>query len=812
MGFFGDSPPPEVVSEIQRYVKFAFTTGSDQDASILKLLTFCQRGYIEEVLEELRPRFKYASEKSQIQFINVVDILISNAGSRFAALVSTDKWTERFFRVAKTSTNQVRDLIFTKVHEWGTKKKVWGFNKLEERFHRSQVLGEPFSKIVNEGSKDAGPFVQDFDHQAEANRNQLLNDEETFLLQAQGDLASLEYWIQIPNSNPDDSVAKECKHHKKQCMRMLESGRHEHIEGELINLIQLLSDALELYEAVTGKDLGEGAASRARAKKSKVTKAESDSDEDAYVARLQMKGIKKVDTGAVMVEAQKATGALMDKEREEATKLRDKLAALEKKHEELELKYKEAKVKNKAALVKLKELDSQANAQALVLAATATGAAGAAKKDKVSAASVEKMANTASKMRSNLLTIRQGLRDLKTRVAADIVKESQFYAAKITNAVAALAEAGDVDREEDKRALKWTQELYKKEMQLRKQYYNQIQELKGNIRVYCRVRPMLQSETQAGHKNALSYPTEDEIQFVDASGRPKNYEFDQVYQPTASQAKVFEDTAPLIDSVVDGYNVCIFAYGQTGSGKTFTMGGGANEDQGINTRALERLFSIIKSREETERSTVSVSVLEIYCEQIRDLLGKNSSETYEVKQGGPYGTYVTNLTETEVTNAGEITGILAKAQTNRSQGRTNMNEHSSRSHMLLYIIVKTTNIQTGLKSYGKLSLIDLAGSERLDKSGAVGQQQREAVSINKSLSALGDVISGLSQSQKHVPFRNSVLTFLLQDSMAGQAKVLMFVCVGPANYNVSETSSSLQFASRARGVAFGQIKKNEAVK
>lgn len=151
---------------------------------------------------------------------------------------------------------------------------------------------------------------------------------------------------------------------------------------------------------------------------------------------------------------------------------------------------------------------------------------------------------------------------------------------------------------------------------------------------------------------------------------------------------------------------------------------------------------------------------------------------------------------------------MQTASRNRSEGTTNMNEHSSRSHMILYIIVRTTNIQTNIQSFGKLSLVDLAGSERLDKSGAEGQLMKEAVSINKSLSSLGDVIAGLSQSSKHIPFRNSVLTYLLQDSMAGQAKVLMFACVSPASYNASETGSTLQFASRARGVAFGQIKKN----
>ncbi|RNF26475.1 putative C-terminal motor kinesin [Trypanosoma conorhini] len=350
-------------------------------------------------------------------------------------------------------------------------------------------------------------------------------------------------------------------------------------------------------------------------------------------------------------------------------------------------------------------------------------------------------------------------------------------------------------------------------MKLRKQYYNTIQELKGNIRVYCRVRPMVPKEISDGHYSIMEFPSTDELKFVDGSGRPKLFEFDEVYSPSATQAKVFEDTCPLIDSVVDGYNVCIFAYGQTGSGKTYTMGGGEGETKGINARALERLFEVIEERKDTEESTVVISVLEIYCDNIRDLLASHDAGkvTYEVKQGGPCGTYVTNLTEVLVTSPREIRDIMARANSKRSEGQTNMNEHSSRSHMIVYIVVRTTNKQTNMQGFGKLSLVDLAGSERLEKSGAGGQQLKEAVSINKSLSALGDVIAGLAQNVKHIPFRNSVLTFLLQDSMAGQAKVLMFACVSPASYNASESSSSLQFASRARGVTFGQIKKNAAV-
>lgn len=806
MIFQGDSQAPsETVVDVQSSVKEAFDSDGATDASVSKLVEFCSSGSSETVLEELRLRFKHCPERSQMQFLSIVDRILQRLGKRFAVLISTEKWTERFFRVAKTSTLVVRDRILILSWEWLQKYRTMGLERLAERFTESKVLGDQFKKIRGPGVLRKVETHADPEelNRRRALKNQLLSDEETFLLQAEGDLACLEYLIETPEVVQDADVAKECRHHKQQCMRMLESGIHSGIDDKLMSLIERLSNVIEIYEALTGTDLGEGAKSRAKAAEDGECSGR-DSDDEAYMDRLRKKGMSRVDPGIAVVRAQKQTQALMNNERLQTNEWRDKFEKLQCQHEELKLKYKESKEKNKSAVAKLVEMDKQL--QAGVSPVPVPVVTSKKPENKVN---LEQLRATASKIRGELLAVRQGVREIKTKHAADIASTAEYYVVQLNSAVAALGQAGDEDRQADKKALQWTQELYKKEMQLRKLYYNQIQELRGNIRVYCRVRPLLPFEKSAGRKNIMKYPADGEISFMDSSDRPKRYEFDQVYNPETSQERVFEDTAPLIDSVVDGYNVCIFAYGQTGSGKTFTMGGGGG-DEGINTRALQRLFTIIETRKESEKSTVSISVLEIYCEQIRDLLaGSDSSLTYEVKQGGPFGTYVTNLSEVPVGSAKEIDRILDQAQKNRSQGKTNMNEYSSRSHMVLYIIVRTTNNQTGLKSYGKLSLIDLAGSERLDKSGVTGQLQKEAVFINKSLSSLGDVISDLSQNSKHIPYRNSILTYLLQDSMGGQAKVLMFVCVGPADYNASESGSSLLFASRARGCALGQVKKNE---
>lgn len=814
------------ILELVKAVIRSKSPGGEHEAT-LALVEYMRKGNANILLEAIKDNFKYATPQIQLKMLRLMDECMSYGSPQFAVLLSSEKWTERFFRVAKqTTTMEVRDKIILTVIGWYKRFHTSGHQRLMHRFSQSKTLGNPFRQIMRQyEEQQRNPQhirspkhrdVQNFNSVDGVSPHRILDMEETMLLECQGDLASLEYALEHPQILQDDDIAHECKNHKLRCMRMLESGQHERIATELMSLLERFSEALELYEAMSGVDMGEGQAAKDRAIHDEDL-AEPDSDDDDEQRRIRQNAGRKrgggTDTKAVIMQAQQQTQRLMDKEHGETEQLRRQLEELRRKHEELQNKYKDAKAKNKEVVATLEQYADRVDALEKGGGGKLTplpifGVAPA------SAHSAKLSSAQATRMRSNVQAIRQGLRELRNTHCSSIAKESQYYAAKISSAMAGILQAGQIDRQADQKALQWTQHLYMRELKLRKQYYNTIQELKGNIRVYCRVRPMLPKELQNGHTDIMSYPSTDELKFTDAAGRPKLFEFDEVYPPDAPQSKVFEDTAPLIDSVVDGFNVCIFAYGQTGSGKTFTMGGGDGESKGINARALERLFQIIEERKETETSTVSVSVLEIYIEQIRDLLisrKESSSKSYEVKQGGPFGTYVTNLTELVVNSAKDIHQIMSTASSNRSEVATNMNEHSSRSHMLLYIIVRTTNKQTTMQSYGKLSLVDLAGSERLDKSGAEGQVLKEAVAINKSLSALGDVISGLAQSSKHIPFRNSTLTFLLQDSMAGQAKVLMFCCVSPASYNASESGSSLLFASRARGVAFGQIKKNSAV-
>ncbi|KAL2943514.1 Kinesin-like protein KIN-14Q [Bienertia sinuspersici] len=344
----------------------------------------------------------------------------------------------------------------------------------------------------------------------------------------------------------------------------------------------------------------------------------------------------------------------------------------------------------------------------------------------------------------------------------------------------------------------------------RKELYNKVLELKGNIRVFCRCRPLNTEEIASGARVAVDFESakDGELAIRSNTHPRKTFKFDAVFSPQADQADVFEDTVPFATSVLDGYNVCIFAYGQTGTGKTFTMEG-THEFRGVNYRTLAELFQIISERQKLFRYEIRVSVLEVYNEQIRDLLASGTqpnvaSKRLEIKQSSEGVLHVPGLVEAHVSNISEVWEVLQTGSNARAVGATNANEHSSRIHC---VMVKGENLLNGECIRSKLWLVDLAGSERIAKTEAQGERLKEAQNINRSLSALGDVISALANKSSHVPFRNSKLTHLLQDSLGGDSKALMFVQISPNENDLSETICSLNFASRVKGVELGPAKK-----
>ncbi|XP_034280733.1 kinesin heavy chain [Pantherophis guttatus] len=320
-----------------------------------------------------------------------------------------------------------------------------------------------------------------------------------------------------------------------------------------------------------------------------------------------------------------------------------------------------------------------------------------------------------------------------------------------------------------------------------------------SIKVMCRFRPLNEAEILRGDKFIPKFKGEDTV----VVGQGKPYVFDRVLPPNTSQEQVYNACAKqIVKDVLEGYNGTIFAYGQTSSGKTHTMEGKLHDPQlmGIIPRIAHDIFDHIYSMDENLEFHIKVSYFEIYLDKIRDLLdvSKTNLAVHEDKNRVPY---VKGCTERFVSSPEEVMDVIDEGKTNRHVAVTNMNEHSSRSHSIFLINIKQENVETEKKLSGKLYLVDLAGSEKVSKTGAEGSVLDEAKNINKSLSALGNVISALAEGTKtHVPYRDSKMTRILQDSLGGNCRTTIVICCSPSIFNEAESKSTLMFGQRAKTI------------
>ncbi|XP_051166326.1 kinesin-II 85 kDa subunit [Leptopilina boulardi] len=333
-----------------------------------------------------------------------------------------------------------------------------------------------------------------------------------------------------------------------------------------------------------------------------------------------------------------------------------------------------------------------------------------------------------------------------------------------------------------------------------------------NVRVVVRVRPLHGKELDQHCKIITKVDTLNaEITVENANATqgepPKVFSFDAVFDTNTSQVDIYNETArPIVDKVLQGYNGTIFAYGQTGTGKTYTMSGAKTSPQlrGIIPNTFAHIFGHIAKADENQKFLVRATYLEIYNEEVRDLLGKDQNTRLEVKERPDIGVFVKDLSGYVVNNADDLDRIMTLGNKNRVVGATAMNVSSSRSHAIFTITVESSQPGEDGEQHvkmGKLHLVDLAGSERQSKTKASGVRLREATKINLSLSTLGNVISALVDGQSsHVPYRNSKLTRLLQDSLGGNSKTLMCANISPADLNYDETISTLRYANRAKNI------------
>ncbi|KAI9105271.1 P-loop containing nucleoside triphosphate hydrolase protein [Phlyctochytrium arcticum] len=336
-----------------------------------------------------------------------------------------------------------------------------------------------------------------------------------------------------------------------------------------------------------------------------------------------------------------------------------------------------------------------------------------------------------------------------------------------------------------------------------------------NVIVVLRCRPFSEKERVAGHKKSVIIdPKAASITLTSPKSESdiKTFTFDAAFDEDCKQVDVYDATArAIVDAVLGGFNGTVFCYGQTGTGKTYSMQGVSEvpELRGIIPQAFHHIFDHISHRSAEKTFLVRVSFLEIYNEEIKDLLivkpakGKKVSGL-DLKEHPETGVYVRDLSSHVVKCVPEMETLMTVGNKNRSVGATLMNENSSRSHSIFTITVESSEPGADGKDHivaGKLHLVDLAGSEKLSKTGATGDRLKEATKINLSLSALGNCISALVDgSSTHIPYRDSKLTRLLQDSLGGNAKTLMIATLSPASYNYDETLSTLRYANRAKSI------------
>ncbi|KRY48211.1 Osmotic avoidance abnormal protein 3 [Trichinella britovi] len=329
------------------------------------------------------------------------------------------------------------------------------------------------------------------------------------------------------------------------------------------------------------------------------------------------------------------------------------------------------------------------------------------------------------------------------------------------------------------------------------------------VKVVVRSRPLGQRELKIGCSVVVEMdPKRAQCSIrnpSDKMGTTKLFTFDGAYDMNATTENIYNDIVyPLVESVLEGYNGTVFAYGQTGSGKSFTMQGPHNWpcQRGVVPRAFEHIFEAIATTENV-KFLVCASYLEIYIEDVRDLLGKDTKQKLEIKEHPEKGVYVAGLSMHPVHNINEVEQLLARGMRNRATAATLMNTDSSRSHSIFTLHLEMIEMATDGQhiKMAKLHLVDLAGSERQSKTGATGERLKEATKINLSLSALGNVISALVDGKStHVPYRDSKLTRLLQDSLGGNTKTIMIACISPADNNYDESLSTLRYANRAKNI------------
>ncbi|ONK64565.1 uncharacterized protein A4U43_C07F27420 [Asparagus officinalis] len=327
----------------------------------------------------------------------------------------------------------------------------------------------------------------------------------------------------------------------------------------------------------------------------------------------------------------------------------------------------------------------------------------------------------------------------------------------------------------------------------------------SNVKVCVRFRPLSSRERRiCGDDICFDRLDEESFVFKDEKGEDTTFCFDRVFYQDAKQRDLYEFLAmSIVQDTVNGINGTIITYGQTGAGKTYSLEGPGILEfdecrKGLLPRVIDGLFECLKSSTDMSAHTIKISMVEIYMERVRDLLDV-SKDNLQIREGKGQGIYLSGATEVSISDLTEAIALINRGIANKAVGSTQMNVTSSRSHCLYTLSVQYESAVDGKVKSGKLMLVDLAGSEKVEKTGAEGKVLEEAKTINKSLSALGNVINALTTGKRsHIPYRSSKLTRILEDSLGGNSRTALLCCCSPSSSNTLESMSTLRFGTRAK--------------
>mmetsp|Transcript_8329 Transcript_8329/g.9956 ORF Transcript_8329/g.9956 Transcript_8329/m.9956 type:complete len:979 (+) Transcript_8329:94-3030(+) len=444
---------------------------------------------------------------------------------------------------------------------------------------------------------------------------------------------------------------------------------------------------------------------------------------------------------------------------------------------------------------------------------------------------------TVSKLEAEVTTLQGEVSGLKSALDGASAKASELSSlaekagqvdglklqiSRLEEEMAATSGASKAEVEELKETIKEQEERLLAADDERRKMHNIIQELRGNIRVYIRVRPFLSSDQGVNIEGKLDPAVMVKQDGVTAEIKrleegeiveSHKWEFDKSFPCPTTQDDIFLEVREFVQSALDGYNVCLFSYGQTGSGKTHTMQGyGKGDMRGIIPRSIEQVGQTkLKLIEQGWEFEMKVQYVEIYNEIVRDLLNETGEKASLRILRDAYGmTEIEEVVTMAVApeNKSEIDNIMDIAARNRSVCKTDMNAESSRSHSIFTLHLVASNESQNAVLRGQLNLCDLAGSERVDRSGAQGKALAEAKNINKSLACLTGVFASINSKSQHIPFRDSKLTYLLQPSFSGDGKTLMMINLSPTELSHFESLSTLRFGAMVNSCELGRATKN----